>query len=217
MYDFKKYKYWFNFACNIGLISFICICVCKLISYAYIWRFRSCGGFTPVGFGRVCGWNAISIGTLSIGARYRIEALYNINGEKYNPTLNIGTGVSFGNDLHIGCVNSIFIGNGVLGGSGITIMDHDHGSYQQSSGHPSSPTIPPALRKLSHSTIVIEENVYIGEKVTILQGVRIGAGSIIGAGSVVTKSIPKNTIAVGVPAKSIKNFKHNKWVAIEQF
>ncbi|HAJ72601.1 MAG TPA: acetyltransferase, partial [Methylophilaceae bacterium] len=73
------------------------------------------------------------------------------------------------------------------------------------------------LRKLSHSTIVIEENVYIGEKVTILQGVRIGAGSIIGAGSVVTKSIPKNTIAVGVPAKSIKNFKHNKWVAIEQF
>lgn len=51
--------------------------------------------------------------------------------------------------------------------------------------------------------IHINDNVWIGANVTILQGVTIGSGSVIGAGAVVTKNIPKNSIAVGVPAKVI--------------
>lgn len=51
--------------------------------------------------------------------------------------------------------------------------------------------------------IHINENVWIGANVTILQGVTIGSGSVIGAGAVVTKNIPKNSIAVGVPAKVV--------------
>jgi lipopolysaccharide O-acetyltransferase len=46
--------------------------------------------------------------------------------------------------------------------------------------------------------------VWIGESVCILPGVRIGSGSIVGAGSVVTKSIPKDSIAVGNPARVVK-------------
>ncbi|MDE6211762.1 MAG: sugar O-acetyltransferase [Clostridia bacterium] len=47
--------------------------------------------------------------------------------------------------------------------------------------------------------ITIGNNVWIGAGSTILAGVTIGDNSVIGAGSVVTKSIPANVIAVGVP------------------
>ncbi len=52
--------------------------------------------------------------------------------------------------------------------------------------------------------VVIEDDVWIGSGVIILDGVRIGAHSVIGAGSVVTKSVPPQSVVVGVPAKVIK-------------
>jgi sugar O-acyltransferase (sialic acid O-acetyltransferase NeuD family) len=45
----------------------------------------------------------------------------------------------------------------------------------------------------------------IGSNATILPKVRIGQNVIIGAGAVVTKDIPDNCVAVGSPAKVIKN------------
>ncbi len=51
--------------------------------------------------------------------------------------------------------------------------------------------------------IIIEDNVWIASGAIILQGVKIGTNSVIGAGSVVTKDIPSNSLAVGVPAKVI--------------
>lgn len=61
---------------------------------------------------------------------------------------------------------------------------------------------------LSREGIEIEDNCWIGSGVRILDGVTIGRGSVIGAGSVVTKSIPRDSIAVGVPAKVIKRSKN---------
>lgn len=49
--------------------------------------------------------------------------------------------------------------------------------------------------------ITIGNNVWIGAGSTILAGVEIGDNTVIGAGSVVTKSIPSNVVAVGVPCK----------------
>lgn len=51
----------------------------------------------------------------------------------------------------------------------------------------------------------IGNNVWIGRNVVIMPGVRIGDGSIIGAGAVVTRDVPENSIAVGVPAKVLRN------------
>ena len=52
--------------------------------------------------------------------------------------------------------------------------------------------------------IVIEDNVWIGVNVLILKGVTIGHGSVIAAGSIVTRDIPCNCLAAGIPAKVIR-------------
>ena len=54
------------------------------------------------------------------------------------------------------------------------------------------------------SPIIIGDHVWIGKNVTVLKGVHIGDGAIIGAGSVVVKDIPANCLAVGNPARVIK-------------
>lgn len=51
--------------------------------------------------------------------------------------------------------------------------------------------------------VIIGNYVFIGASSIIMPGVTIGDGAIIGAGSVVTKDIPSNSLAVGVPAKVI--------------
>ena len=53
--------------------------------------------------------------------------------------------------------------------------------------------------------IVVGNNVYIGTRTTILPGVHIGDNTIIGAGSVVTKDIPSNVVAAGVPCRVIRS------------
>jgi acetyltransferase-like isoleucine patch superfamily enzyme len=52
---------------------------------------------------------------------------------------------------------------------------------------------------------VIKQGASIGTSSTILCGVTVGENSIVGAGSVVTKDIPPNVIAVGVPARVRKH------------
>ena len=67
--------------------------------------------------------------------------------------------------------------------------------------------IDPEMRKAGVEVakpIKVGNNVWIGAGCTILAGVEIGDNSVIGAGSVVTKSIPKNVVAVGVPCKAVR-------------
>lgn len=52
--------------------------------------------------------------------------------------------------------------------------------------------------------IVIRNNVIIEWDAKIMPGVTIGDSYIIGAGAVVTKEIPANSVAVGVPARLIE-------------
>lgn len=52
--------------------------------------------------------------------------------------------------------------------------------------------------------IVIGDDSWLGVGVIVLDGVRIGEGAVIGAGSVVTKDVPDNAIAFGVPARVVK-------------
>lgn len=58
----------------------------------------------------------------------------------------------------------------------------------------------------SFKKIVLGNRVWVGARAIILPGVTIGDNAVIGAGTVVTKDIPPNCVAVGVPAKVIKTF-----------
>jgi acetyltransferase-like isoleucine patch superfamily enzyme len=54
------------------------------------------------------------------------------------------------------------------------------------------------------SSIIIEDNVWVGGRSIILPGVTISEGAVVGAGSVVTKNVPSWSVVVGNPARIIK-------------
>lgn len=58
---------------------------------------------------------------------------------------------------------------------------------------------------LKYAPILIKDGAHIGIGSIIMPGVTIGEGAVIGAGSVVTKDVPAHCVAVGVPAKVIRN------------
>jgi len=62
---------------------------------------------------------------------------------------------------------------------------------------------PPSKGKHWKETL-IKRGAILGASVTVLPGVVIGENAKIGAGSVVTKDVPDNAIAYGVPAKCQK-------------
>ena len=51
--------------------------------------------------------------------------------------------------------------------------------------------------------VLLGNDVWLGTRVVVTAGVTIGDGCIVGAGAVVTKDLPPNTIAAGVPARVI--------------
>lgn len=66
------------------------------------------------------------------------------------------------------------------------------------------------------SAAIIGDCVYVGPQSCLIENIHIGHKSIIGAGAIVTKDVPANTIAIGVPAKltcnrSQKSFINNPW------
>ncbi len=52
--------------------------------------------------------------------------------------------------------------------------------------------------------VVLKKNCRVGSHTTILPGVTVGKNSIIGAHSLVNKNIPDNVVAIGVPAKVVR-------------
>lgn len=57
--------------------------------------------------------------------------------------------------------------------------------------------------------VVIGDDVWIGGNATVLPGVTIGSNVVIGAGAVVTKSIPANSLALGVPARVVRTLEND--------
>ena len=106
-----------------------------------------------------------------------------------NAVLNLGHNSFINNGGRLICKQSITIGNHTYIGLNVEIRDTD------------SHTI---VGRESIAPVIIGDNVWIGSGAIILKGVTIGNGSVIGAGSVVTDDIPPRCLAVGTPAKVIR-------------
>lgn len=144
---------------------------------------------------------------LTVGYNCRVDVVSNV--DDLESVIEIGSNVQLNDNVHIAGGKKVCIGDNVMIASRVFITDHNHGSFPCEQEF----NLPVAERKLSFNAVVIQDNVWLGEGVSIMPGVNIGKNSIIGAGSVVTKSIPKDSIAVGNPAKVIKEFccKSSSW------
>jgi sugar O-acyltransferase (sialic acid O-acetyltransferase NeuD family) len=104
------------------------------------------------------------------------------------------------------CAGNIFT-------SQITIGDHTIINLDCTIGHDvyigKYCTISPGVH--ISGRVRIGDHVFIGTGATIIPNITIGNNSIIGAGAVVTKDIPENTLAVGVPAKPIRKLTEADW------
>jgi acetyltransferase-like isoleucine patch superfamily enzyme len=95
----------------------------------------------------------------------------------------------------------IVIEGDVLLGSGIHIYTNNH-EFSNTQIPISEQGYP--LATISNS-VTIKRGSWIGANSIILPGITIGANSVVGAGSVVTKSLPAGVLAVGNPARVIRN------------
>ena len=111
--------------------------------------------------------------------------------------LIIGNNFSLNKYSRIVAHEKITIGNNVTIAQFVSILDHDHAYHFENENL--------IFNGYSTAAIEIGNNVWIGDKVAINKGVKIGNNVIIGANSVVTKDIPNNVVAVGVPARILKN------------
>lgn len=144
----------------------------------------------------------------------RIDAQGHPNNKMY-----LGHGVAIERNVDIGCLEntSIYIDeetfiapNVCIAGPGdIKIgkrcMIAAHSGIYANNHIFTNPLEPIKYQGVTRKGIVIEDDCWLGHGVTVLDGVTIGQGSVIGAGAVVTKDIPPFSVAIGIPARVIKN------------
>ena len=127
----------------------------------------------------------------------------------------VGEGVDIRPPLRVDYGYNISIGDGSWANYGLTVLDVapvvigtdvliGPNCSLYTAIHPTEPG-PRRAKWESSAPITLEDNVWLGGSVVVCPGVTIGENSIIGAGAVVTRDIPANCIAVGNPARVIKD------------
>lgn len=112
-------------------------------------------------------------------------------------SLTIGDEVGM-SSVAIACAERVTIGNHVLLGGGVKIMDSDaHSLDYEKRGKGYKIDIPVS------KPVTIGDYAFVGANAMILKGVTIGEKAIIGAGSVVTKDVPAGEVWAGNPAKKV--------------
>lgn len=118
-----------------------------------------------------------------------------------------GAHVRFGKSVyanfHLTLVDDSYItvGDYTMFGPNVTIS---------TAGHPIDPGL--RMRAMQYNMpVTIGRNCWLGAGVIVMPGVTIGDNSVIGAGSVVTRDIPSNVVAVGVPCRVLREIgEHDK-------
>jgi acetyltransferase-like isoleucine patch superfamily enzyme len=109
--------------------------------------------------------------------------------------IEIGDDVSINTGGHLVAAHGIEIGAGTMMGEFVTIRDQNHRFDSNT---------PIRNQGLTGNRITIGKDVWIGRGVFIGPGVTIGEGCVVGANSVVVHDLPPFTVAVGAPARVVR-------------
>lgn len=141
-------------------------------------------------------------GTIVLGDRVAIWSFP--DGTPYPASLRAydrDSRIEIGEDSRIAgaifhCNDAIIVGPHARIGPGTILCDND--------SHPPRRTIEGRSGAAVSAPIRLERHVWLGMRVTVAKGVTIGENTIVAPGSVVTRSLPPNVLAGGVPAKPIR-------------
>ena len=120
-----------------------------------------------------------------------------------NVSFRNGERITIGDGSHLGefdviwagnTTGSITLGRKCLLGPHVTLTASNYGIVQGQ---------PVMDQDKVEQDITLGEDVWLGANVVVLAGVRIGDGAVVAAGAVVTKDLPAQCIAAGVPARVI--------------
>jgi acetyltransferase-like isoleucine patch superfamily enzyme len=129
--------------------------------------------------------------------------------EEMDTKIVLGRSVKIGRRSTISAKNYVEIGDEVLFGPAVLIMDHNH-----EFGDPFLPILNQGVT--DGGRIIVKKNCWLGYGCVIVCAkgeLVIGENSVVGAHSVVTKSVPPRSIVAGNPAKVIKTYdlQENSW------
>jgi len=104
---------------------------------------------------------------------------------------------------------SIVIGDDVWTGHNVHITDMNHGYEDLDT--------PIGRQWMDPEPVVIGDRAWLGHGTVVLPGVHIGAHVVVGANSVVTTDLPDRCVAVGAPARVVRQYVDGKgWVAASE-
>jgi lipopolysaccharide O-acetyltransferase len=147
---------------------------------------------TPI---RISGERRISIGSdVYVGAGSWLQVL---EGDDDGVAINIGSGTGIAGGCVLSSASSIRIGSHVLMARGVYIADHSHAF-----GDTSRPVLAQGITGVA--AVEIGDGAWLGENVVIGPGVRVGRGAVVGANSVVLADVPDFAVAVGAPARVVR-------------
>ncbi|MGH9189522.1 MAG: acyltransferase [Acidimicrobiales bacterium] len=143
---------------------------------------------------RVYGERRIIIGAaVHIGASSWLQVL----GGEGPSAIEIGDGSSLGARCTISAVEHVSIGRSVLLASNVYVSDHSHDVAD-----PSRPISRQGVTDVR--PVAIGDGAWLGQNTVVTPGVRIGRGAVVGANSVVTRDVPDRCVAVGAPARVVR-------------
>jgi acetyltransferase-like isoleucine patch superfamily enzyme len=113
--------------------------------------------------------------------------------------IKVGKGTFIGESVVIRGQGGVTIGNSVLIAPGAKILAVNHNF--------SDVDLPVISQGITGHGIVIEDGAWIGAGAAVLDSVRVGEGAVVGANAVVTKDVPPHTVAVGIPARVVRDLR----------
>jgi acetyltransferase-like isoleucine patch superfamily enzyme len=110
--------------------------------------------------------------------------------------VRIGAKTVLGQECTISAYQRVAIGHECVIADRVMLIDFDHGVVEVER--------PIRLQGIYKRDVQVGNNCWIGYGACILRGVTIGDNAIVGTSAVVTKSLPDNAVAAGVPARVIR-------------